>query len=146
MTYRLSFFFRFLGVLVFSIYVQFSDMSFMAEVVVELQDWKEAKNLPSYQNSYNQRWLKRHFFAEFTLQNWDMEDDCSKLILLFISDQGLNYRKIASSNTSRFEAHEGFFRLLMKGIFNPYALWPFDKVTRSRTCNYTVVKNILNKN
>ena len=36
-------FFRFLGLLVFSIYVQFSDMSFMAEVVVEFQDWKEVK-------------------------------------------------------------------------------------------------------
>ena len=37
------------------------------------------------------------------------------------------YRKVASSNTSRLEAHDGFFRLLMKGIFNPYVLWPFDK-------------------
>ena len=27
------------------------------------------------------------------------------------------YRKVASSNTSRFEAHAGFFRLLMKEIF-----------------------------
>ena len=34
------------------------------------------------------------------------------------------YRKIASSNTSRLEAHVGFFRLLMKG---PYVLSPFDK-------------------
>ena len=29
-------------------------------------------------------------------------------------------RKIASSNTSRLEAHVGFSRLLMKGIFGPY--------------------------
>ena len=29
-------------------------------------------------------------------------------------------RKVASSNTSRLEAHAGFFRLLMKGIFNTY--------------------------
>ena len=35
-----------------------------------------------------------------------------------------NYRKVASSNTSRLEAHAGFFRLLMKGIFDPYVLWP----------------------
>ena len=34
----------------------------------------------------------------------------------------LIYRKIASSNTSRFEAHVGFFRLLIKGIFRPFAL------------------------
>ena len=32
------------------------------------------------------------------------------------------YRKIASSNTSRLEAHVGFFRLLMKGIFGPYVM------------------------
>ena len=30
---------------------------------------------------------------------------------------GSIYRKVASSNTSRLEAHAGFFRLLMKGIF-----------------------------
>ena len=31
----------------------------------------------------------------------------------------IRYHKIASSNTSRLEAHIGFFRLLMKGIFGP---------------------------
>ena len=45
---------------------------------------------------------------------------------------------------SRFEAHAGFFRLLMKGIFGPYVHGPFDKklivklVTRIRTCDYMV--------
>ena len=34
----------------------------------------------------------------------------------------LDYRKVVSSNTSRLEAHEGFFKLLMKGIFDPYVL------------------------
>ena len=32
------------------------------------------------------------------------------------------YCKVASSNTSHLEAHAGFFRLLMKGIFDPYVL------------------------
>ena len=32
------------------------------------------------------------------------------------------YRKVASSNTSHFEAHAGLFRLLMKGIFDAYVL------------------------
>ena len=32
------------------------------------------------------------------------------------------YRKVASSNRSRLEAQEGLFRLLMKGIFDPYVL------------------------
>ena len=54
------------------------------------------------------------------------------------------HRKVVSSNTSRLEAHAGFFRLLMKGIFEPYVLWPFDKklifllVTHVRTRDYTV--------
>ena len=34
----------------------------------------------------------------------------------------LAYRKVASSNMSGLEAHAGFFRLLMKGIFGPYVL------------------------
>ena len=37
-----------------------------------------------------------------------------------------NYCKVTSSNTSRLEAHAGFFRLLLKRIFDPYVLWPFD--------------------
>ena len=47
---------------------------------------------------------------------------------------------------SRLEVHACFFRLLMKGIFDPYVLWPFDKklifllVTSVRTRNYTVYK------
>ena len=32
------------------------------------------------------------------------------------------YRKVVSSNTSRFETHAGLFRLLMKGIFDAYVL------------------------
>ena len=43
------------------------------------------------------------------------------------SIQGKYLRKVASSNTSRLEAHADFFRLLMKGILDPYVLWPFDK-------------------
>ena len=31
-----------------------------------------------------------------------------------------NYHTVTSSNTSLLEAHAGFFRLLMKGIFGPY--------------------------
>ena len=32
------------------------------------------------------------------------------------------HRKVASSNTSRLDAHAGFFRLLMYWIFGPYVL------------------------
>ena len=47
-----------------------------------------------------------------------------KPFLPFVSSRYIldTYRKIASSNTSRLEAHVGFFRLLMKGIFGPYVL------------------------
>ena len=34
----------------------------------------------------------------------------------------ITYRKVVNSNTSRLEAHAGFFRLLRKGIFDPYVL------------------------
>ena len=32
------------------------------------------------------------------------------------------YRKVMCSDTSRLEAHAGFFRLYMKGIFDLYVL------------------------
>ena len=34
---------------------------------------------------------------------------------------------VAIFNTSLLEVHIGFFRLLMKGISDPYVLQPFDK-------------------
>ena len=52
------------------------------------------------------------------------------------------YRKVASTSRSHFEVHAGIFRLLMKGIFDAYVLWSFDKklilVMRIRTCNFPV--------
>ena len=39
-----------------------------------------------------------------------------------IFGQESTYRKATSSNMSHFEAHAGFFRLLKKGIFDPYVL------------------------
>ena len=38
------------------------------------------------------------------------------------------YRKVVSSNTSCLDTHAGYFRLLMKGIFDLYVLSPFDKM------------------
>ena len=32
------------------------------------------------------------------------------------------YRIVASASSSRLEAHTGLFRLLMKGVFDPYVL------------------------
>ena len=50
------------------------------------------------------------------------------------------YRKIASSNTSQLEAHSGFFRLLMKGIFDP------DLLTKSWFTNAQLYSTFLDKN
>ena len=58
----------------------------------------------------------------------------------------INYRKVTNSNTSRLEAHAGFFRLVMTDlIFDPYVLWPFDikVISQVRTPNYTVCRSIL---
>ena len=57
------------------------------------------------------------------------------------------YRRVASSNLSRLEPHPGFYRLLMKGNFDNYLLWPFDKkiifglVTGVNTCAFPVLEN-----
>ena len=51
------------------------------------------------------------------------------------------YCKLASSNTSCLEAYAGFFRLLMKGIFDGYVLYLLAKnilVTRFSTRDSTV--------
>ena len=36
------------------------------------------------------------------------------------------YYKVTSPNASCLEAHAGLFRLLIKGIFDPYVLGPID--------------------
>ena len=54
------------------------------------------------------------------------------------------YRIVASRSTSRLVTCLGLFRLLMKGIFGPYVLWPLDKklifwiATRVSARDYTV--------
>ena len=53
------------------------------------------------------------------------------------------YRKVASSNTSHLEAHAGFFRLLIEGIFDPYLLWRFDKCALELpTILYTFINHV----
>ena len=37
------------------------------------------------------------------------------------------YLYVENNVKSHLKAHAGFFRLFMKGIFDPYVLWPFDK-------------------
>ena len=44
------------------------------------------------------------------------------VVIYVFSTQKWNYRKVAGTNTSCLEPHPGFFRLLMKGIFDAYVL------------------------
>ena len=56
----------------------------------------------------------------------------------------LVYRIVASRSTSRLVTCLSLLRFIMKGIFGPYVLWPFDKklifwiVTRVSARDYTV--------
>ena len=62
----------------------------------------------------------------------------------WIAFSDIKYRKVTSTSPSCFESHVGLFRLLMKGIFDAYVLWPFGEkfifelVTRVRSGNSTV--------
>ena len=71
--------------------------------------------------------------------------NCSNLFWSdLVQTTSLKFCKIKRSNMSCWEAHVGFFRLFMKGIFGPYVLWHFDKklifwlVTRIRIRDYTI--------
>ena len=78
-----------------------------------------------------------NFSLFYSCQVWQQDQGgvfilvCTYVLLCFstVLYIGSIYRKVASSNTSRLEAHAGFFRLLMKGIFDPYR-----KVVSSNTC------------
>ena len=56
----------------------------------------------------------------------------------------LTYCVVVSTSPSHLEAHAGLFRMHMKGIFDAYVLWPFDKSfvfefeTYINTCDFTV--------
>jgi len=69
---------------------------------------------------------------------------CKKIRTDLILKYQIKYRIVASRSTSRLVTCLGLFRLLMKGIFGPYVLWPFDKklifwiVTRVSARDYTV--------
>ena len=78
-------------------------------------------------------------------------DSCLKKTLHYILKifNFITYRIVASRSTSRLVTCLGLFRLLMKGIFGPYVLWPLDKklifwiVTRVSTRDYTVFQNYI---
>ena len=72
--------------------------------------------------------VKLKLFCEFCKsKQFHVHNSCKTHKSTEEANQILVYRKVASSTTSHFEAHAGFSRSLMKEIFDPYVLWPFDK-------------------
>ena len=85
----------------------------------------------------------KHSTASFSTQNTTISKETCKFkgkyrirckslsegSFLFSSEWNffLRYRIFASTSPSCIEAHAGLFRSLMKGIFDPYVLWPFVK-------------------
>ena len=69
-------------------------------------------------------WQIIYYFAGVKQKSHNVSSNRSRIDLEFTGGQSVAYRKVASSNTSRLEAHKGIFRLLIYGIF---LLKPFDK-------------------
>ena len=60
-------------------------------------------------------WSPYFMITPWNQKSWNLGTSCS------------TYRKFMNFNTSCLKAQTGFFRLLMKGFFDHYILWPFDK-------------------
>ena len=60
-----------------------------------------------------------------------------------ISLNNCMYHKVASSRLSRLVAHNGFFRLLMKGIFDAYVLWPLAKRIQNWIVNWSTTLDFM---
>ena len=58
----------------------------------------------------------------YCASTWNLASLIPLYCVIFFCFPSYKYRKVATSNTSCLEAHAGFFRLLMKGIFGPYVL------------------------
>ena len=55
--------------------------------------------------------------------NYNHKSHLEKQAVLGLENENFcTHRKVTSASLSRFEAHVGLFRLLMKGIFDPYVL------------------------
>jgi hypothetical protein len=63
-----------------------------------------------------------------------------------MNDDKIGYRKDASSNTTFFlEAHARFFRLLMKGIFDPYVITLISLITVEVGINMEGIQKLQNQ-
>jgi hypothetical protein len=62
------------------------------------------------------------FFLSYIIDEQLFHHDAKRQKNNIMKYNAYYYHKVASSNTSCLEAHVGFFRLLMKGILDPYVL------------------------
>ena len=93
-------------------------------------DWK--LNKLTFFNQFGQVWKNGHFeWKELSLQ-------CNAISMKVTSLMCINSQYVENV------AHAGFFRLLMKVIFDPYILWPYDPKNDfliSNTCWNLFIKN-----
>ena len=77
---------------------------------------------------YNSLEYKGKYFVLLCNVNFWIWFERNDIVVFMYGHYPFDERKVKSSYTSRLEAHfTGFFTLLMKRIFDPYVLWPFDK-------------------
>jgi hypothetical protein len=81
-----------------------------------LQDTIISIDDSSFEMKYEQ--IENHDFMNLRVEILQY----GKKLFVWLNFNFYIYRKVASFNMSRLEAHAGFFRLLMKGIFDPYVL------------------------
>ena len=83
-----------------------------------LAAWKMAKlfNFLKRKKWYFIKFIHKVIFEELILHYFECRPNFQSL------KDSITYRKVVSSNMSRLDAHAGFFRLLIKGIFDPYLL------------------------
>ena len=68
-----------------------------------------------------------HNRGKLTLVSSSFSQPCPLMLLSSDGDTGAKwYCIVASTSPFPLEAHASLFRLVMKGIFDAYVLWPFD--------------------
>ena len=98
--------------------------------------WNNFFEITKVQNMYSNSFLILIYVSTYWV--WETRVKQFKLFLFNASHIKVTYHKIMSSNTSCLEAKCMLFQILMKGVFDPYVLWPFDK---SWFPNYVVMRN-----
>ena len=91
--------------------------------------WSKLSSLLLFRCKLRRLILVASAFAHLPSTTATVPAQCTLQIITgsYKNSQGNPVVVVKNNVKSRLEAHAGFFRLLMKGIFNSYILWPFDK-------------------